>query len=92
MTKALTITPKISNSCNSLRTSVIKNAQNASSYLPKQEKSKATRGLVGTVIDLFKAVLNKISKPEDVVSKFSRNTQLPSHKDPAAIVMKSMHG
>ena len=47
---------------------------------------------VGTVIDLFKAVLNKISKPEDVVSKFSKNTQLPSHKDPAAIVMKSMHG
>ena len=92
MTKALTITPKISGGYKNLKTNVIKNAKNAANYLPEKPKSKATRGLVGTVIDLFKIVLNKISNPEDAISKLSKNVQMPSHKDPAAIVMKSMHG
>ena len=74
MTKALTITPKISQTYNGTKS------------------TKATRGIVGTVIDIFKAIAKKISTPEDAVSKISKNTTAPSHKDPAAIVMKTMHG
>ncbi len=92
MTKALTITPKITQSYKQVQTNVAKNSQLAANYVVQQPKSKATKGLVGHVIDVFKTVLSKISTPQDALAKFSKGVNLPSHKDPAAIVMKTMHG
>lgn len=92
MTKALTITPKISSGYTTKARKTINTLQNNFLPLPKKNTSKATRGLVGGVIDIFKAIINKISKPEDAVSKISKGISAPSHKDPAAIVMKTIHG
>ena len=94
MTKALTITPKISQTYNGTKSTIAKTIPAAASYITEQKppNSKATRGIVGTVIDIFKAIAKKISTPENAVSKISKNTTAPSHKDPAAIVMKTMHG
>lgn len=92
MTKALTITPKVTQTYNTVKTKAAKTLPVAANYVSENKPSKATRGIVGTVIDIFKAILKKISNPENAVSKISKNTNVPSHKDPAAIVMKTMHG
>lgn len=92
MTKALTITPKVSQTYNTVKTKAAKTLPVAANYVTENKPSKATRGIVGTVIDIFKAIAKKISSPENAVSQISKNTNLPSHKDPAAIVIKTMHG
>ncbi len=92
MTKALTITPKITNNYKNYSAQVAKKSLLAADYVPLKPKSKATRGLVGHIIDAFKVVLGKISNPQDALTKFSKGVNLPSHKDPAAIVIKTMHG
>ncbi len=93
MTKALTITPKISSSNIAGKARKTTAAiQNTVAQVNIEKKSKATRGLVGGIIDIFKAIIKKISNPEAAVSKIAKNINSPSHKDPAAIVMKSING
>lgn len=94
MVKALTITPKVSQAYNGAKTAATKVLPQAASQIAEQTpaKSKATRGLVGTVIDVFKKIAKKISNPENAVSKISKNTNSMPHKDPAALVMKTTQG
>lgn len=94
MTKALTITPKIpAKTYSSAAAQTAKTAPGVTNYLSaNKQTSKATRGIVGTVIDIFKVLAQKISKPENAVFKISKGNNIPSHIDPAAIVLKTTQG
>lgn len=91
MTKALTITPKLA-SYKGIQPKTSRAAASLQSRAPQIKTSKATRGLIGNIIDIFKALATKIAKPENAVNKISTNTLHAPHKDPAALVMKSIHG
>lgn len=92
MTKALTITPKISHTYNTAAKTTRAAAEFAN-IAPKPKTAKATRGLVGGIIDACKAIAQKIAKsPESAVTQISKGGNFPSHKDPAALIMKAVKG